>query len=76
MKAGRLERAQEVLVQAVELAPRDARAPFSLGLVALQRADSLTARSAFTRFMAIAPSSFSQQIADTRQRLAQLPERQ
>jgi Flp pilus assembly protein TadD len=74
MKAGRLDRAQEVLGQAVESAPRDARAPLSLSLVAMQRGDSVTARSALTRFLAIAPSSFSQQIESARQRLAQLSE--
>lgn len=72
MKAGRLDRAQEVLGQAVESAPRDARAPLSLSLVAIQRGDTLTARSALTRFLAIAPSSFSQQITDARERLARL----
>lgn len=72
MKARRFDRAQEVLSQAVEQAPRDPRAPLSLSLVAMQRGDTVTARSALTRFLAIAPSSFSQQITDARERLARI----
>jgi tetratricopeptide (TPR) repeat protein len=75
LKAGQLDRAQEVLTQAVDLAPRDPRAPLSLGLAALQRGDSLAARRALARFLVIAPSSFSLQIEDAKHRLSQLPER-
>lgn len=72
MRARQLDRAQEVLSRAMEAAPRDARAPLSLSLVAMQRSDTLTARAALSRFLAIAPTSFSRQIDDARQRLAQI----
>jgi tetratricopeptide (TPR) repeat protein len=49
------------------------RIPYELGVVDQQLGRSAEAKAAFTRFVAIAPSVMSTEIADARQRLAALP---
>jgi tetratricopeptide (TPR) repeat protein len=73
LKSGQLDEAMDVLEQAGELGPRDPRAPYMLGLVAARKQDHSTARLAFTRFLALAPSTDSYQIEEARRRLAELP---
>lgn len=73
LEAGRASDARPVLAEAARRAPRDARVPYLEALAALQAADSTAARSALSRFLAIAPSRYDRQIADARRRLAALP---
>lgn len=71
-KAGRFDEAESELRQAAERAPRDARAPYYLGLVQLRLNKTAEAKASFERFIHIAPSRFEQQIADAKQRLEKL----
>jgi len=71
-KSGQWASAEEPLQQAVTSSPRDARAPYYLGIVEQQLAKPAEARAAFNRFLAIAPSRYERQIADAKQRLAAL----
>jgi tetratricopeptide (TPR) repeat protein len=71
-KAGRFAEAEAELRAAAERAPREARAPYYLGLVQLQLNKPADAKAAFETFLRIAPSRFERQIADARQRLASL----
>lgn len=73
LKSGQLDEAMDVLEQAGELGPRDPRAPYTLALAAIRKQDFPTARAAFTRFLALAPSTDSYQIGEARRRLAELP---
>ncbi len=72
IQAGQLADAEEPLRQAIESGPHDARAPYLLGLVALQLGKRDEAREALTRFLAIAPSRFAAQIAEVKVRLDRL----
>ena len=71
-KAGRFEEAEAELLEAGERVPRDARAPYYLGLVQERLNKRAEARTNFERFVQIAPSRFERQIADAKQRLANL----
>ena len=73
MRVGQLEEAVGVLEEATELAPRNPRATFTLGLAAAERQDVAASRRAFNRFLALAPSSDAYQIGEARRRLAELP---
>jgi len=72
-KAGRLAAADSALRAAARAAPRDARVPYYLGLVAVARHQPDVAREAFERFLALAPSRYADRIADARRRLDALP---
>ncbi len=72
IKIGRAQDAASLLRRAVELNPRDARGPYLLGLATLQLGQRDEARAAFTRFLAIAPSRYSDQISEVRDQLAAL----
>jgi len=72
-KAGQWASAEEPLQRAVLSSPRDARAPYYLGIVEQQLGKAAEARTAFTRFLGLAPSRYERQIADAKQRLAALP---
>jgi len=56
----------------MEANPRDARVLYYLGIVDQQLSKKDDARSAFTRFLTLAPSRYERQIADAKQRLASL----
>jgi tetratricopeptide (TPR) repeat protein len=73
LKAGQPAEAQASLADAAHFNPRDARIPLLQALTAetLDQPDS--ARAAYERFLAIAPSRFATQIAESRKRLAELP---
>ena len=72
-KAGRLAAADSALHAAARAAPRDARVPYYLGLVADARNRPAEARAAFERFLALAPSRYADRITDARRRLNALP---
>jgi tetratricopeptide (TPR) repeat protein len=70
---GKLEDAAAAFRQAQEANGHSPRIPYELGVVDQQLGRSTDARAAFTRFLVIAPSAMSTEIADARQRLAALP---
>ncbi len=72
-RAGQWQQAEETLRQALQMQPRDARTSYTLGIVCQQLGKAEEARAAFTQFLALAPSRYSAQVNDARQRLAQLP---
>lgn len=72
-EGGRLAEAEEAFRQAARANARNARVAYELGVVEQQVGNPSAAKQAFTRFMAIAPSGMSTEIADAKQRLAALP---
>jgi tetratricopeptide (TPR) repeat protein len=71
--AGRLPEAEEAFRQAAQANGRSPRVSYELGLVEQQVGNSADAKAALTRFLAIAPSRMSTEIADAKLRLATLP---
>jgi tetratricopeptide (TPR) repeat protein len=71
--AGRPAQADTVLRQAVADNPRETRSYYVLGLVDQQLGKSADAKTYFSRFLALAPSRYTQMIADARRRIAALP---
>lgn len=71
--AGQLEEAAATLRQAQAANGRSPRILYELGVVEQQRRRPAEARDALTRFVAIAPSRLSVEVADAKQRLAALP---
>ena len=71
-EAGRLAESESTLVHAAEANPRDSRVPFHLGLTLQQEGKRTEARTAFQRFVSLAPSRYAVQIADAKQRLVAL----
>src|SRR5512146_3365647 len=71
--AGRLAEAEAAFRQAAQANARNPRVAYELGLVEQQVGNPGAAKQALTRFMAIAPSGMSTEIADAKQRLAALP---
>lgn len=69
-KAGQWARADSTLRQAATANPRDARIPYYQGIVRQQLGDTAGAKSAFERFLAMAPGRYQRQIEDARRRLA------
>lgn len=69
---GNLPEAQAVLRQARQANPRSARAVYVLGGVALRLENKAEARECYTRFLEIAPSRFSAQIAEVKKELESL----
>ncbi|MEO8138449.1 MAG: tetratricopeptide repeat protein [Gemmatimonadota bacterium] len=72
LKAGRFEETRDPLADAARLNPRDARAPYLQATVAEALHDTAGASEAYSRFVAIAPSRFSDQIAAAHDRLLAL----
>lgn len=70
---GRLAEAEEAFRQAAQDNARNPRVSYELGLVEQQVGNPSAAKEAFTRFVAIAPSGMSTEIADAKRRLAALP---
>ena len=68
-RAGQFASADSVLGGAMDSNPANARIPYMLGLVRRQLGDTAGARSAFDRFLAMAPSSYGEQVADVRRRM-------
>ena len=71
-EAGRLPESERTLREAMAGAPRDPRIPYNLGITAEELGDTTGARVGFRRFLEIAPTRFSIEIGDARQRLAAL----
>jgi tetratricopeptide (TPR) repeat protein len=71
--AGRAADAETVLHQAMDANPRDPGAPYVLGIAEQALNKAADARAALTRYLALAPSSDTQRIADAKGRLAKLP---
>jgi tetratricopeptide (TPR) repeat protein len=71
-RAGELPEAYSVLLNARKANPRNARAHYIFGWVAQQLNEKEAAREAYTTFLAMAPSRFSDQKAEATKRLSAL----
>ena len=71
-QAQRLAEARDVLVRAMTLNPLNCRIPYVLGRVQLALRDP-AARGTLEHFVAMAPSTFREQVAEARTSLASLP---
>lgn len=71
-RAGRWSEAEDALQRASTMQPLYSRTFHALGVVEQQLNKPDDARAALTRFLAIAPSRYTAQVNDARQRLAQL----
>jgi len=71
-RAGEMTEAQAALRQARQANPRNVRALYVLGIVSSQVGSTDEARDAFTQFLALAPSRFSDQKTEAQRRLQQL----
>jgi tetratricopeptide (TPR) repeat protein len=71
--AGKLQEAGDAFRQAAEANVRTPRVSYELALVEQQLGRPADARTALTRFLAVAPSRMSTEIADAKRRLAALP---
>jgi tetratricopeptide (TPR) repeat protein len=65
--------AEKALEDAVTANPRDPRPHYFLGIVDQHQNKAQEARTAFNDFIALAPSRYSAQINDAKQRLSALP---
>ena len=70
--AGQFADAEQAFKDAIAANVRDPRPHYFLGLMAQHESKNDEARAAFTDFIALAPSRYSQQVADAKQRLASL----
>jgi len=73
IQAGNAMAAVDTLRRAMTADPRDSRIAFYLGIAEQQLHDTVAAREAFERFLALAPSRYDRFIRDARERLAALP---
>lgn len=71
-QADSLTESESVLRQAMEANARDARPPYYLGLTELQMGKADAARTAFQRFLAMAPSRDSAEIAEVQRYIIML----
>lgn len=71
-RAGRLDQAEVRLQEAARNAPRDARALYLLGEVEVLRRDSSAARTAYRRFLGVAPSRYQALIDDVHGKLQEM----
>ena len=71
-RARRHSDAEEPLVRAGEMAPRDPRSFYRLGLVRQQLGKNGEARQAFEQFIVLAPSRMATAVADARARISAL----
>jgi len=71
--AGRYVEAAAALEPYAAAYPRESRVFYLLGVVRQGLDEPDAAREAFTRYLALAPSRYAEQIADAKQRLAKLP---
>jgi tetratricopeptide (TPR) repeat protein len=72
-RVGQWADAEKALQQAAGDNPRDARIPYFLGIIEQQLQKPADAKTAFHRFLSLAPSRYAAQIADAKQRLSTLP---
>lgn len=71
-QADSLPASETALTESMEANPRDPRPPYYLGLTELQMGKADAARTAFQRFLAMAPSRDSAQVAEVQRYLAML----
>jgi Flp pilus assembly protein TadD len=71
-KGAQWAQGDSTLRQAMAANPRDSRVPYYLGIVEQQLGKKDEARTAFQRFLALAPSRYQVQIDNAKQRLAAL----
>ena len=71
-RAGQMPEAEKALRDAIAANPRDPRPHYLLGIVEQRENKNADAHTAFTEFISLAPSRYSAQVADARQRLAVL----
>jgi tetratricopeptide (TPR) repeat protein len=70
--AGQFSEAEQAFKDAIKGNARDPRPHYYLGVVAQRESNVDLARTAYTDFISLAPSRYSQQVADAKQRLATL----
>jgi tetratricopeptide (TPR) repeat protein len=70
LKAGRIAEAESPLEEAARINPRDPRIAYLQGAVADRLGQAERARTAYTRFLGLAPSRFAPQIEEVRLHLA------
>lgn len=71
-RAGQMPEAEKALRDAIAANPRDPRPHYLLGIVEQRENKNADAHTAFTEFISLAPSRYSAQVADAKQRLAAL----
>ncbi len=71
--AGWHARAESILVDVGPTLPREPRLHYILGRARQAQSKNADARAAYETFLSLAPSRWTDEIADVRQRLAQLP---
>ena len=71
-RAGQMPEAEKTLRDAIAANPRDPRPHYLLGIVEQRENKNADARTAFSDFVSLAPSRYSPQVADAKQRLAAL----
>ncbi len=71
-RAGQFPEAEQAFKDAITANVRDPRPHYYLGVVAQRESKVDLARTAFTDFISLAPSRYTQQVADAKQRLATL----
>lgn len=71
-KGAQWPQADTTLREAMDANPRDSRVPYYLGIVEQQLGKKDDARTAFQRFLSLAPSRYQAQIDNAKQRLAAL----
>ena len=71
-RAGQMPEAEQALRDAIAANPRDPRPHYLLGIVEQRENKNADAHTAFTEFISLAPSRYSAQVADAKQRLVAL----
>ena len=74
LEGGQTAEAADTLRRVVILNPRESRASYMLGIAAARLGQYQEARDAYGRFLQLAPSRYTDMIADARARLAHLPQ--
>lgn len=72
-RAHRYAEARDALVEAARMNPLNARIPYVLGKVQVLLHETSDARATLTRFIAMAPGRFHDQVIEAQQQLATLP---
>jgi tetratricopeptide (TPR) repeat protein len=73
LEAGQVAEAADTLRRVVTLNPRESRASYMLAIAAARLGTYQEARDAYNRFLRLAPSRYTDMIADAKERLAHLP---
>ena len=73
LEAGQTAEAADTLRRVVTLNPRESRASYMLGIAAARLGQFQEARAAYDRFLQLAPSRYTEMIADAKARREHLP---